>query len=270
MPTAELQLAMHKAGVGPAALIPVPSGTVLLLSPATSLTAALRIALECREIAGRAVVLCWDDVAAISYSVLGRVAGSWAWGERSAVGALGNRAQHLGVVGRAVSRLTEFTHKWFRNAARVDKAAAGLSTAFGVDPEQIKSHVAEWDRGGPDAVTALLSAAGLHDVAQVVGLVHAGHAEPQVAVLARPAPRNPPGYPFLAILVLFGLTRVVTNPTLNLVLLLVTLVLALVVLAMIFSRVVFRGRSVRGKPINAVLPVIPVTQGAVPTEQPPA
>jgi hypothetical protein len=267
MPTAELQLAMHRTGAGPAALVPVPSGTVLLLGPSASLTAALKIAGECRKLAGRAVVLCWDDVAAVSYSVLSQVAGFWGWGGDRDIKALHRGAQRYGPVVRAVAKAVWLPVRWFRKPSKVDKAAGALSRVFGVDPanEQVKARLSAWERGGLDAVTALLGAAGLADVAQVVGLVHAGQAEPLVTALPRPAGRT----------AIVAMTAVVVGMAVlgqfvpSLLLSLVTLVCAITVLVLILTGTLVR-RPVRTKPINAVLPVIPVTQGAVPTEQPPA
>ena len=266
MPAAELQLTLHRAGVGPAAVVPVPSGTVLLLSPAASLTAAIRIALECRKIAGRAAVLCWDDVAAISYSVLGPLAGTWYWGGVADVNRLTERAQHLGPVGRAASRLAGlFTVSW-RKPDKVDKVAGALTTVFGAHPqdERIRARVAHWETGGPQEVAALLDEAGLPDVHPVVDLVHAGHADPWVAALAPPA--KPP---VVVLGVVIALVCCATTLLLGVPVWFGMLGVVLAVPSVLLANAFLR-RSVRRKPINAVLPAIPVTQGAVPTEQPPA
>src|SRR4051794_41735821 len=58
-PTAELQLALHRRGAGPAALVPVVSGTVLLPARRGGFAAAMRLAERCREIGGTALVLRW-------------------------------------------------------------------------------------------------------------------------------------------------------------------------------------------------------------------
>ncbi|ATE56651.1 hypothetical protein CNX65_28015 [Actinosynnema pretiosum] len=59
-PTAELQLALHRAEAGPAALVPLTSGTVLLPRRETGYTAATRLAERCREVGDKAVVLRWS------------------------------------------------------------------------------------------------------------------------------------------------------------------------------------------------------------------
>jgi len=58
-PTAELQRALHREGSGPAALVPVTSGTVLLPARQGGFAAAMRLAERCREIGGPALVLRW-------------------------------------------------------------------------------------------------------------------------------------------------------------------------------------------------------------------
>jgi hypothetical protein len=64
-PTAELQLALHKQGAGPAALVPVASGTVLLPARQGGFAAAMRLAERCREIGGTALVLRWAGAARV-------------------------------------------------------------------------------------------------------------------------------------------------------------------------------------------------------------
>ncbi|MET1076168.1 MAG: hypothetical protein ABWY11_26225 [Umezawaea sp.] len=59
-PTAALQLALHKEGSGPAALVPVISGTVLLPARQGGFPSAVRLADRCREIGGTALVLRWS------------------------------------------------------------------------------------------------------------------------------------------------------------------------------------------------------------------
>ncbi|WNV89670.1 hypothetical protein [Umezawaea sp. Da 62-37] len=59
-PTATLQLALHKEGSGPAALVPVSTGTVLLPARRGGFPSAVRLADRCREIGGTALVLRWS------------------------------------------------------------------------------------------------------------------------------------------------------------------------------------------------------------------
>ncbi|MBP2338308.1 hypothetical protein [Saccharothrix coeruleofusca] len=62
-PTAELQLALHRAQAGPAALVPVTSGTVLLPRRGIAFSAATRLAEQCRQVGDAAVVLRWNHAA---------------------------------------------------------------------------------------------------------------------------------------------------------------------------------------------------------------
>ena len=67
-PTAELQLALHKAGAGPAALVPVASGTVLLPARRGGFSSASRLAERCRELLGATtLVLRWAGAAQVGY-----------------------------------------------------------------------------------------------------------------------------------------------------------------------------------------------------------
>lgn len=268
MATAVLQLEMHRAGVGPATLIPLPSGTVLLPHASASLNAHMRIAAQCKPFTGRAVVFCWDDSCAISYALLGRIPRTWFWGGAREANGLTERAQHYGPIGFALTRLLAWTTGRLRKPARAEQVAGVLAAALGVDPsdEQVKARVGDWERGGPEVITGLLRDVRLPDVAQVVELVHAGQAEPWVATLPAPAAK----VPYLVVFPVIGLLLLLGAVLLGLSLVVPMMIYAAISLTLIgFSGVIAR-RPVKGKPINAVLPVIPVTQGAVPTEQPPA
>ncbi|QFZ22535.1 hypothetical protein [Saccharothrix syringae] len=59
-PTAELQLNLHRAVAGPAALVPVASGTVLLPRRQIGFAAALRLADQVRRTGSSALLVRWS------------------------------------------------------------------------------------------------------------------------------------------------------------------------------------------------------------------
>ncbi|MBW4720058.1 hypothetical protein [Saccharothrix obliqua] len=64
-PTAELQLALHRAEAGPAALVPVASGTVLLPRREIGFPAARRFAERVRAVGGSGLLVRWDARGAV-------------------------------------------------------------------------------------------------------------------------------------------------------------------------------------------------------------
>jgi hypothetical protein len=103
---AELQKAMHGGNVGPAALVPVQSGTVLLPPPGTRLNEAAYMANRVRKIGGGAALAVWNDDAALLYlftTTLGRAS---MWGSREAILRLSAQAKQSGPVGLFFDRTT--------------------------------------------------------------------------------------------------------------------------------------------------------------------
>ncbi len=93
-PAAELQLALHRAAAGPAALVPVASGTVLLPRLGIGFSAGVRFAAQVREVGGDALLVRWDaddvvwsDGAATGFTGSARrLVGVLAWWRLKAVG----------------------------------------------------------------------------------------------------------------------------------------------------------------------------------------
>ncbi|GAA1341723.1 hypothetical protein [Saccharothrix algeriensis] len=127
-PTAELQLALHRAVAGPAALVPVGSGTVVLPRREIGFPAAVRFAAKVREVGERADLVRWDARGAV-------------WSDGVASGYSGAARRLVGLVG------------WWRL-----KAVAG-ELALPADVAEVRSLV---DEGRADTwVTALPDRAGL-------------------------------------------------------------------------------------------------------------
>ncbi|MCE6993843.1 hypothetical protein LZG04_03315 [Saccharothrix sp. S26] len=127
-PTAELQLNLHRAAAGPAALVPVASGTVLLPRRQIGFSAAQRLAEQVRETGAAALLLRWSANAEV-----------WTDGERA--GSTGSARRLVGLL------------RWWRLDARPRPAA------LPADVVEVRSLV---DEGRADTwVTALPDRAGL-------------------------------------------------------------------------------------------------------------
>ncbi|RKT56831.1 hypothetical protein [Saccharothrix australiensis] len=127
-PTAELQLALHRAVAGPAALVPVASGTVVLPRRRISFPAADRFAARVREVGGSALLVRWDARGVV-------------WSDGEVAGYSGAARRLVGVLG------------WWRL-----KAVAGELGLPG-DAAEVRALV---DQGRADTwVTALPDRAGL-------------------------------------------------------------------------------------------------------------
>ncbi|WP_199438934.1 hypothetical protein [Umezawaea beigongshangensis] len=146
-PAAELQLALHRATAGPAVLVPVASGTVAL-PPIAGFGVQVRHAARCREVAGRALLLRWNAVAAVACSLEDEEPLS------CAVGPL-----------RAARSLV----RWFPSRHGVRLTATPGEVLGGDAPAATA--------GGPEGLAAVLRAVGRPDLAQVVGLVDEGRAD---------------------------------------------------------------------------------------------
>jgi hypothetical protein len=259
---AELQKAMHSGNVGPAALVPVQSGTVLLPPPATKLSEAAYMANRVRKIAGGAALAVWNDDAALLYlftTTLGRAS---MWGSPEAVLRLSAQAKQSGPAGQLFDRSTaglinlREKEKWQLDA--IDKLtalhpAAGRKAAL----ERIRDFL-----NGARAIPDFLRAAGLPEVAQVAELTEEGRADIVLQTLEPPHAQKWPLALFLPLIVLTALVTVL----LNIPAVVYYLIGALLIVLLAALMVMLRRQLVRRKPINAVLPVIPVTQGAAPTD----
>ncbi|WP_309116354.1 hypothetical protein [Saccharothrix sp.] len=127
-PTAELQLALHRAVAGPAALVPIPSGTVLLPRRQIGFSDAAKLASQVRTINSDALLVRWSGDAVL-----------WSNGENA--GYSGGARRLVGVV------------TWWRL-----KAEAG-TLELPKDVAEVKALV---DEGRADTwVTALPDRAGL-------------------------------------------------------------------------------------------------------------
>ncbi|MFI9009758.1 hypothetical protein ACIGNX_21250 [Actinosynnema sp. NPDC053489] len=127
-PTAELQLNLHRATAGPAALVPVASGTVLLPRRQIGFAAALRLAEQVRGTGAAALLLRWSAGAEV-----------WTDGERA--GSTGSARRLVGLV------------RWWRLDARPRPAELPPDVA------EVRSLV---DEGRADTwVTALPAKTGL-------------------------------------------------------------------------------------------------------------
>ncbi|HEX7305753.1 hypothetical protein [Lentzea sp.] len=259
---AELQKAMHSGNVGPAALVPVQSGTVLLPPPATKLNEAAYMTNRVRKIGNGAALAVWNDDAALLYlftTTLGRAS---MWGSREAVLRLSEQAKQSGPVGRLVDRSTagminlREKDKWQADA--IDKLTALHPAASRKGAlERIRDfHNAE------DAIPGFFRMAGLPEVAQVAELTEQGRAD---FVLDGLEPPHTQKWPLALIFPLILVTALVTV-LLNVGMVVYYLVAGLLLVVTVGLMVTLRRQLVRGKPINTVLPVIPVTQGAVPTD----
>ncbi|MEU7477236.1 hypothetical protein AB0A63_14710 [Lentzea sp. NPDC042327] len=262
--TAELQKDMHGANVGPAALVPVQSGTVLLPSLDIRLAEAVLMAARVRKVAGRAALFVWNENAAACYPLVkaspaGR---AWFWGARDDVVELLAAAKRSGRVGRAVER----SFSGLLEQQRGEKGLAAATERFtalqtGVTTGEVRAALGEHDHGA-EAVPRFLRACGLPDVAQVAELAEEGRADAWLSPLAPPRTAGwpkaliPPIWLVLLVALLaFGL------PVWVFLLAWVASVVA------VYAAVAAAGKHlVQRKPVNAVLPVIPVTQGAAPTD----
>ncbi len=259
---AELQKAMHGANVGPAALVPVQSGTVLLPSTAIKLNEAALMAARVRKIAGGSTLAIWNEDAALVYYFTTSIGRATSWGTKDAVLRLVAQAQRSGPIGRLFNRSTgslvgvREREKW-----QLD-AAGRLATMFpGADRDAALERFRDFANGA-GAVPAFLRAVGLPDVAQVAELAEQGRADSWLATLAPP---RPPTW-LLSLLAPGALVIAIAAVLLGVPSLLAGAAAGLLFIGLLLTVRVLARQLVTRKPINAVLPVIPVTQGAAPTD----
>ncbi|GLZ29693.1 hypothetical protein Lesp02_18830 [Lentzea sp. NBRC 105346] len=265
MSTAELQGALHQAGVGPAALIPVPTGTVLLPSPATRLGQDLVIADRARKLVGSSVIAYWNADAAVQIGFAGAIGRGWGWGERDALIRLSAEAKQVGFVRGLLDRLlVTLSDRWRYSAKHRASAVAHLVKVVPqADAAAVAARIDDVHTGGVAALREAFEALGLPGVAQVAQLADEGRADPWLAQL--PVPKNPRRWywwllPPLLVLAVVGSVLADLRPLEG--------GLIAGALAMVVSLFVVRNirQPMKGQPINTALPVIPVTQGSAPTE----
>jgi hypothetical protein len=259
---AELQKAMHSGNVGPAALVPVQSGTVLLPPPATTLNEAAYMTNRVRKLGGGAALAVWNDDAALLYLFTTTIGRASMWGSREAVLRLSAQAKQSGPIGRLLDRSTaglinmREKEKWQQDA--IDKLTALYPAASRKGAlERIR------DFGtGARAIPDFFRAAGLPEVAQVAELTEQGRADVVLQTLQAPRAQMWPLALVLPLIVIAALVTVLFHiPTVF-----YYVIGAVLLVGMAAIMVMLRRQLVRRKPINAVLPVIPVTQGAAPTD----
>ena len=117
-------------------------------------------------------------------------------------------------------------------------------------------------RNADQAIPDFFRAAGLPEVAQVAELTDEGRAD---GVLQSLEPPRTQMWPLAAFLPLMVLTALVTL-LFSIPAVVYYLVSAVLVASLAVAMVMLRRQLVRKKAINTVLPVIPVTQGAAPTD----
>jgi hypothetical protein len=115
---------------------------------------------------------------------------------------------------------------------------------------------------GRAAIPDFFREAGLHEVARVAELTGEGRADGVLRTLEPPRAQLWPLWLIFPLIVLSAAMTVVFHVPAVVYYLVVVLLLA----ALAGLLVALRRRLVRTKPINTVLPVIPVTQGAIPTD----
>ncbi|MFI6101656.1 hypothetical protein ACIA8G_39430 [Lentzea sp. NPDC051213] len=259
---AELQQAMYGGNVGPAALVPVQSGTVLLVSPTARQLDALALVMRLRKISPTpALVAVWDAEAAVVYPSIGAISRGWTWGEKKPAQRLIEEASQFGWFGRLYNRSLGWMLEQSNNAKTQTTIVERLTKTVPQAAVIVVDALVRDYRAGAGVIPKLFRALGLPDVAQVAELVDQGRADTWLEPLA--SPRLPM---WVERLYLWGAVAalvfilVVTTP------IWLKLVLALLAGSYFLVASMFRKRAVGAKPINTVLPVIPVTQGAAPTD----
>ncbi|ANZ38547.1 hypothetical protein BBK82_23280 [Lentzea guizhouensis] len=260
---AELQKAMHGANIGPAALVPVHSGTVLLPSLDIKLAEAVLMAARVRKVADRAALFVWNESAAACYpftaaTPIGR---GWFWGGHDEVVGMLAAAKRSSAVGRAADRaFSGLLDQRGKEKARL-AAAERTAALTGADVTEVL-HALGDHRNGVDAVPRFLREFGLPEVALVAELADEGRADAWITPLAPP---RTPSWPkalippiwlaLLAGLLAFGLPWWVF-----------ALAFGGSVVVIYAALASAANQLVRRKPVNTALPVVPVTQGAAPTD----
>jgi hypothetical protein len=184
VPTAKLQLRLHQEGEGPAVLVPVGSGTVVLPVPSARFPRAVALARTCLHIGGRALAVRWDDNAVTAHPIYDKALYGWAWGAHRDVLNLLAATNPRGAAARVLLRAMFLVNSDKRDQRnRHDAVAARFGETLDAADLAMLERVRDWQSGGLNALSALFTAAGRDDVAQVAALVDAGHANSWLAKL---------------------------------------------------------------------------------------
>jgi hypothetical protein len=191
VPTAKLQIRLHDEGEGPAVLVPVGSGTVVLPAPAARFPRAVALARTCLRIGERALAVRWDDNAVTAHPIYEKSLYGWAWGAHRDVLGLLEATNPRGGAARLLLRATFLINSDKRDQrSRHDAVARHFGETLDAADQAMLKRVQDWPGGGPSALAALFTAAGRDDVAQVASLVDAGHADAWLAKLPAEASRK--------------------------------------------------------------------------------
>ena len=191
VPTAKLQIRLHEEGEGPAVLVPVGSGTVVLPAPAARFPRTVALARTCLRIGERALAVRWDDNAVTAHPIYEKALYGWAWGAHRDVLTLLEATNPRGGAARVLLRGMFLVNSDKRDQrSRHDAVARHLGETLDAADQAMLHRVQDWSSGGPQALAALFAAAGREDVAQVASLVDAGHADAWLAKLPAEASRK--------------------------------------------------------------------------------
>ena len=191
MPTAKLQIRLHEEGEGPAVLVPVGSGTVVLPAPSARFPRAVALARTCLRIGERALAVRWDDNAVTAHPIYEKSLYGWAWGAHRDVLRLLEATNPRGGAARILLRGMFLVNSDKRDQrSRHDAVARYFGETLDAADQAMLQRVQDWPAGGPPALVALFTAAGRDDVAQVASLVDAGHADAWLAKLPAEASRK--------------------------------------------------------------------------------
>lgn len=198
VPTAQLQLRLHEEGDGPALLVPVGAGTVVVPASGTRFPQVVALARGCRRLGHHAIAVRWNDSAVTGHPVYDKVVYGWAWGGHADVLRLIKDTVPRGPLSRTVLRGAFLVNRDKRDdRSRHDEVTARFAEVLGTHEDPVFARIRDWHGGGPAALAALFDAADRADVAKVVRLVDAGHADSWLARLpdgsgGRKAVRNGP------------------------------------------------------------------------------
>jgi len=191
VPTAKLQIRLHEEGEGPAVLVPVGSGTVVLPALEARFPRAVALARTCLRIGERALAVRWDDHAVTAHPIYDKALYGWAWGPHRDVLTLLRATNPSGPAARLLLRGMFLLHSDKRDQrSRHDAVAQRFGETLDAADRAMVERVQDWPSGGPQALAALFTAAGRDDVAQVASLVDAGHADAWLAKLPSDASRK--------------------------------------------------------------------------------
>jgi hypothetical protein len=253
---ADLRPVLHKAGFGSAVLVAVEQGTVIIPTGPLPVSFAASWAHKCKQAGGPAIVLIWDDEAAMVYPVTALAARGWAWGSDQAVNQMTAHANGYGPLTKVVLAIGNSLSSKSRASGAKHLAAAGRIGAVLGAGDAVLEQVQRWEQGGPDAMTHLMEGVGKPDVAELVRLTHSGAFDGWNG--APTMPRRSP-MPMLGLVVaLFVLTILLPiPPVVSVVVLLILMASCLLMLA----RIMLPRLRIRRSPVDVVLSVVRVVDG---------